>query len=155
MTTIKTGDKAPAFSLPDQDGAEHRLADQKGKWTLLYFYPKDDTPGCTREACALRDSFPEFKKLGIDVFGVSTDSVQSHQKFALKFGLPFTLLADDQKKAVADYGVGAKALGIPLPFPSRTSFLIDPDLTIAKVYDKVKPEEHAQEVLRDLETLRK
>lgn len=155
MTTIKAGDKAPEFSLPDQGGVEHRLADQRGKWTLLYFYPKDDTPGCTKEACALRDNFPEFTRLGIDVFGVSTDTVESHEKFALKFNLPFTLLADDQKKAVAAYGVGTKALGIPLPFPSRTSFLIGPDLTIAKVYDKVKPEEHAQEVLRDLAELKK
>jgi thioredoxin-dependent peroxiredoxin len=151
---LKSGDKAPEFSLPDQGGVEHRLADQKGKWTLLYFYPKDDTPGCTKEACALRDNYPEFAKLGIDVFGVSTDTVVSHEKFALKFNLPFTLLADSAKKVVLAYGVGSKALGIPLPFSSRTSFLIDPELTIAKIYDKVKPEEHAQEVLRDLETLK-
>ena len=152
---IQTGDTAPEFVLPDQSGNEHRLSDHRGEWVLLYFYPKDDTPGCTKEACALRDSFPAFQKLNITVFGVSTDSVQSHGKFALKFLLPFSLLADTQKTVVTAYGVGAKALGIPLPFPSRTSFLINPEGKIARVYDSVKPAEHAEEVLRDIEVLKK
>lgn len=150
---LNVGDKAPEFSLPGNDGREHRLADQKGKWTLLYFYPKDDTPGCTKEACTIRDNYPDFTRLGVDVLGVSTDSIASHDKFAKKHALPFTLLADERKKVVEAYGVGSKVLGIPLPFPSRTSFLIDPDLKIAKIYEKVDPGAHAKEVLEDLRGL--
>ncbi len=96
--SIKINQKAPDFSLPDQDGIKHKLSDYKGKWILLYFYPKDDTPGCTTEACTLRDNFPAFKKLGIQVFGISIDNEKSHKKFADKYQLPFTLLADEDKK---------------------------------------------------------
>lgn len=152
---IKKGMKAPAFSLPDQNGQMHSLADYKGQWVLLYFYPKDDTPGCTKEACTIRDSWPKFKKLGLKVFGVSVDSVKSHGKFVKKYDLPFILLADEDKSIVKKYGVwgkkkfmGREYLGI-----NRTSFLIDPAGKIAKVYENVKPEIHADEVLTDLKAL--
>lgn len=136
---LKQGQKAPTFTLLDQEGKTHTLADYAGQWVLLYFYPKDDTPGCTKEACTIRDAWPKFKKLGIKVFGVSTDSTKSHAKFVDKYDLPFTLLSDEEKKVVEKYGV-----------TSRVSFLIDPKGTIAKIYPNVKPEEHAVEVLQDL-----
>ena len=149
---LKIGDTAPGFTLPDQEGKEHSLSQYKGSWVLVYFYPKDDTPGCTREACALRDHLPKFGRLKALVFGVSADSVASHKKFAQKFKLPFPLLADGEKKVIQAYGVwgekqfmGKKYFGI-----HRSSFLIDPKGKIAKVYEKVKPEVHAEEVLRDL-----
>jgi peroxiredoxin Q/BCP len=136
---IKAGQIAPDFSLPDQNGKEHKLSDYKGKWVLLYFYPKDDTPGCTKEACAIRDNLPDFKKLKTIVLGVSADSVKSHGKFVEKYQLPFTLLADEDKKVIKQYGAW-----------DRTSFLIDPRGKIVKIYEKVKPETHAEEVLMDL-----
>ncbi len=152
---LKVGDTAPAFALQDQSGALHKLSDEKGKWVLVYFYPKDDTPGCTVEACGVRDSWAKFKGKNVQVFGVSADSVQSHGKFAQKFKLPFPLLADPDKKMLAAYGVwgekkfmGKTYLGI-----NRTSFLIDPNGKVAKIYPKVKPAEHAEEVLKDLAEL--
>ena len=155
MTQPKVGDTAPAVSLKDQDGKPHRLSDDKGFWVLLYFYPKDDTPGCTKEACGIRDNFLKFNSNKVKVFGVSADSVESHRKFAEKFKLPFPLLADDQKQVVNAYGVwGEKQfMGKSYQGISRTSFLIDPQGKIAKIYEKVKPEEHAQEVLNDVESL--
>lgn len=149
------GSKAPAFTLPDQNGKEHSLKDYVGTWVLLYFYPKDDTPGCTIEACTIRDQFKDFKKIGAVVLGVSTDSVASHKKFAEKFELPFTLLADEHKEVVGQYGVfGEKKLyGRTYMGTMRTSFLIDPKGKIAKVYEKVKPELHAAEVIADLKAL--
>lgn len=151
------GDPAPDFVLPDQDGRDHRLSDYKGNWVLLYFYPRDDTPGCTKEACAFRDSFPDFGRLEMRVVGISVDSVQSHAKFAAKYELPFTLLSDEGKDVVSQYGVWGKRKFIGKGFEGtqRTSFLIDPNGKIAKVYEKVKPEAHAQQVLKDLEQLRK
>ncbi len=150
MTTIKEGAAAPEFTLPDQDGKTHSLADYKGKWVLLYFYPKDDTPGCTKEACMIRDAFPDFGKLGIAVLGVSIDPPASHKKFAEKHALPFTLLADTEKKAVHAYGVWGKKkfMGREYEGTLRTSFLIDPEGKVAKVYEDVKPETHADEVLK-------
>lgn len=149
---LKVGGKAPSFTLPDQDGKMHSLKDYAGKWVLVYFYPKDDTPGCTKEACALRDTFPSFGKLKATVFGVSADSVASHKKFATKYKLPFTLLADTEKKMITAYDVwqeksmyGRTYMGIV-----RSSFLIDPDGKIAKMYPKVIPEKHAEEVIADL-----
>lgn len=135
--------KAPEFSALDQDGKQHQLADYQGKWLLLYFYPRDNTPGCTKEACALRDKFPDFGKLMATVIGVSTDSVVSHDKFAKKFDLPFTILADTNKEIVKAYEANGWA--------RRVSYLINPDGFIAKIYPKVKPEEHAAQVLKDLE----
>lgn len=149
---LKPGDTAPAFTLPDQGGKEHFLSDYKGQWVLIYFYPKDDTPGCTREACGLRDHFRKFGKLKAQVFGVSADSTASHKKFARKFKLPFPLLADEQKRMIQAYGAwGEKEfMGRSYPGIRRTSFLIDPKGKIALVYEKVKPELHAEEVLKDL-----
>lgn len=149
---LTAGDKAPAFTLADQNNESHSLADYAGKWVLLYFYPKDDTPGCTTEACTLRDNFPKFKKLDCVVLGISTDPVKSHDKFVKKFDLPFTLLADEEKQVVNAFGVWGKKkfMGREYMGTNRVSFLIDPSGTIAKVYDKVKPAEHAEEVLADL-----
>ena len=149
----KVGVEAPAFTLPDQDGKEHSLADYRGKWVLLYFYPKDDTPGCTIEACTIRDQFEDFATIGAIVLGVSTDAVASHKKFAEKFELPFTLLADVNKTVVGMYGVFGekKMMGRAFMGVRRASFLIDPSGKIAKVYENVKPEAHAAEVIADLE----
>lgn len=152
MKKLHEGDIAPDFTLLDQNGITHSLNAEKGKWVLLYFYPKDNTPGCTKQACALRDEFPAFEKLNCTVFGISVDSVISHKKFAEKFSLPFTLLADTGKNVVEAYGVwqkkklaGREYLGIV-----RTSFLINPNRKIAKIYERVNPETHATEVLQDL-----
>ena len=154
---MKKGMKAPTFSLPAQEGQIHTLADHKGQWVLLYFYPKDDTPGCTKEACMIRDSWPKFKKLKLKVFGVSVDSVKSHGKFVKKYDLPFTLLADEDKTLVKEYGVWGKKkfMGREYMGINRMSFLIDPVGKIAKVYEGVKPEVHADEVLADLKALQK
>lgn len=147
--------KAPAFELPDQNGKMHALSDYKGSWVLIYFYPKDDTPGCTKEACMIRDNFPSFKKLDIAVLGISTDSVKSHAKFAEKYELPFTLLADEEKKVVEDYGVWGekKFMGRTYNGTKRMSFLVNPKGMIAKVYEVVRPAEHAEEVLADIKEL--
>ena len=143
---------APDFTLPDQNGNMHSLSDYQSQWVLLYFYPKDDTAGCTKEACAIRDSFPNFRKLKINVLGVSVDSVKSHKKFEEKYELPFTLLADEEKKVVNLYGVWGdkKFMGREYKGTLRTSFLIDPKGRIAKIYENVKPEVHAEKVLNDL-----
>jgi len=152
---LTIGDKAPEFNLPDQKGSLHSLKDQKGKWTLLYFYPKDDTPGCTIEACTIRDNYPAFKKLGITVFGMSADPVKKHEKFSEKYDLPFTLLSDEEKETLEAYGVWGKKkfMGREYMGISRESFLIDPKGKIVKIYEKVKPAQHAEEVLGDLKTL--
>jgi len=154
---FKIGQKALSFTLPDQNGNNHRLSDYKGKWILLYFYPKDDTPGCTKEACGVRDNFPQFKKLNAVVFGISKDSAVKHKKFAEKYQLPFTLLADEDKKVMEKYGVWVKKkfMGREYMGTLRTSFLINPEGKIAKIYENVKPDVHAEEVLKDLEDLRK
>ena len=136
---LKVGQTAPEFTLQDQGGIERSLKEYRGVWAFLYFYPKDATPGCTKEACAIRDDFPDFGAQKARVLGVSTDSVASHKKFAEKYSLPFTLLSDEKKEVVGRYGVS-----------SRTSFLINPEGVIAKIYENVKPEVHAKEVLQDL-----
>ncbi len=148
--TIKEGHIAPEFTLPDQDGKDHALSEYKGHWVLIYFYPKDDTPGCTKEACMIRDAFPDFGKLKIAVLGVSTDPPASHKKFAEKHQLPFTLLADTEKKVVHAYGVWGKKkfMGREYEGTLRTSFLVDPGGKVAKVYEDVKPETHAADVLK-------
>lgn len=151
MTNL-TGKKAPAFSLKDQDGKMHKLSDYTGKTLLLYFYPKDMTPGCTVEAQCFRDRNNEFKKYKVQVLGVSVDSVESHKKFVEKHGLNFPLLSDDKKTVVEKYGVwveksmfGKKYMGI-----RRDSFLIGSDGKIIKHYEKVNPAKHVDEVLKDL-----
>lgn len=153
----KKGTKAKNFTLPDQEGKTHTLKDYAGKWVVLYFYPKDDTPGCTVEACQFRDNFPKFKRSKAVVLGVSADAVKKHAKFVTKYELPFTLLADEEKKVVELYGVWAKKkfMGREYMGILRTSFLIAPDGKIAKVYEDVKPSEHALEVLRDIKELSK
>lgn len=152
---LTIGQLAPKFKLPDQDGKVISLADYFGQWVLLYFYPKDDTPGCTTEACSLRDNLPRFVNIGAAVLGISTDSVESHKKFANKYKLPFTLLADEDKEVVNKYGVWAKKsfMGKKYEGINRTSFLIDPKGKIVKIYEKVKPEKHVAEVLADLKIL--
>jgi peroxiredoxin Q/BCP len=147
---LKEGDKAPDFTANDQDGKTVKLSDYKGKRTVLYFYPKDDTPGCTKEACSFRDADDVFNAKGIKVFGVSTDDEKSHQKFISKYQLPFDLLADTDKKIVNDYGVwGEKSMyGKKYMGTNRKTFLIDENGKIAKVFDKVNVAEHADEVLQ-------
>src|ERR1700704_2106950 len=149
---LKEGDLAPDFTALTNGGGTISLADLKGKNVILYFYPKDDTPGCTKEACAFRDHFAEFKKKGAVVLGVSPDPVKAHDKFVEKFKLPFTLLADEDKKIVADYGVwGEKSfMGRKYMGTHRVTFLIGPDGRIKTIWPKVKPEEHAAEVLQAL-----
>src|SRR5947208_16649553 len=146
---LKEGDAAPDFSVATGGGGKVSLADFKDKNVILYFYPKDDTPGCTKEACAFRDDFAEFKKKGAVVLGVSTDSQKAHAKFVEKYKLPFTLLADEDKSIVKAYGVwGMKTfMGMTLPATRRVTFLIGPDGRIKKIWPKVKPAEHATEVL--------
>ncbi len=152
---LNVGDVAPKFSLPDQNGVVRIVEEFSGKWLLIYFYPKDNTPGCTTEACEIRDAWGEFKKTGAEVVGISTDSVESHKKFGEKHSLPFTILSDTEKKTVEDYEVwGLKSfMGKSFMGTRRTSFLIDPHGKIAKIYENVKPAEHAEEVLRDIQTL--
>jgi peroxiredoxin Q/BCP len=149
---LREGDYAPSFTVLTNGGGKISLADFKGQNVILYFYPKDDTPGCTKEACNFRDGFEEFKKRGAIILGVSPDTVKKHDKFVEKFTLPFPLLADDEKKIAQAYGVwgekmfmGRKYMGV-----HRVTFLIGPDGKIKKIWPKVKPEEHAQEVLAAL-----
>jgi len=145
---LKEGDKAPDFVANDQDGKEVKLADFAGKRVVLYFYPKDDTPGCTKEACSFRDADDVFNAKGIKVLGVSTDSEKSHQKFISKYQLPFDLLADTEKHIVEAYGVwGEKSMyGKKYMGTMRRTFLIE-DGKIVKIFDKVNVAEHADEVL--------
>lgn len=152
---LHAGDIAPDFTLSDQHNQPHALSAYRGKWVLLYFYPKDDTPGCTKEACAFRDHFSAFQQLDLPVFGISVDSVKSHDKFVKKYDLPLTLLADENKEVVRLYGVWEKKMrcGRESEGTNRWSFLIAPDGTIAKIYEKVKPEQHAEDVLRDVAAL--
>ncbi len=153
---LKIGKLAPDFKAPDQDGKTHKLSDYRGRWVLVYFYPKDDTPGCTKEACAIADMMPDFKKLKLQVFGISIDSVKSHKKFEQKYHLPFTLISDEDKKIVGKCDVFGKMkfMGREYMGTFRTSFLIDPKGKIAKIYEQVKPEIHATEVLEDLKKLK-
>lgn len=149
---LKEGDDAPSFSAETSGGGKISLADFKGRNVILYFYPKDDTPGCTKEACAFRDHYEEFKKRGAVVLGVSTDPVKSHDKFVEKYKLPFTLLADEDQKIVQTYGVwGEKTfMGRNYFGTHRVTFLIGPDGRIKKIWPIVKPAEHAQEILAAL-----
>ena len=146
---LKEGDKAPAFEANDQDGNSVKLKDLKGQRVVLYFYPKDDTPGCTKEACSFRDADDVYKSKGIRVLGVSTDNEKSHQKFISKFQLPFDLLADTDKKIVEDYGVwGEKSMyGKKYMGTFRKTFLIDGDGKIVRIFEKVDVAKHADEVL--------
>ncbi len=150
--TLKEGDKAPAFSAVTQGGGNVALKDFKGKHVILYFYPKDNTPGCNKEACGFRDLHKKFEKKDAVVIGVSIDPVKSHDKFVEKFNLPFTLLSDEDKKIVNAYGVWGrkKFMGREFDGTHRVTFLIDPNGRIQKIWPKVKAETHAAEVLAEL-----
>ena len=152
---LKAGQKAPAFSLPNQDGNVVSLSQFKGKKVVLYFYPKDDTPGCTKESCAFRDGMDEIRESGAVVLGVSGDSVDSHKKFAKKFNLNFPLLSDERKTVLQEYGVwkekslyGRKFMGI-----ERTTFIIDEQGKIDDIFQKVKVDRHLEEVLGELDIM--
>lgn len=152
---LEVGDKAPSFKLKNQDGETVTLSELKGKSIVLYFYPKDDTSGCTKEACNFRDEFPKFKKIKAEIIGISADSVKSHKKFAEKYDLPFDLLSDESKDVVEKYGVwqeksmyGKKYMGIV-----RTTFIIDAAGKIRKIFPKVKVDKHNQEVMEALKEL--
>jgi len=147
----KVGQAAPDFNLPDQDGKQHKLADYSGKWLVLYFYPKDDTPGCTQEACAFRDDLHLLTALGAEVAGVSLDDSSSHATFAKKYHLPFPLLADSSSDVAARYGVLFN-LGL-FKVAKRYTFLINPQGKISKVYDKVETSRHSKEIIDDLKLL--
>lgn len=144
---LQSGSKAPTFSAKDQNGKTRKLTDFKGKWLVLYFYPKDFTSGCTKEACSFRDNYSELNKLAT-IVGISADSTQSHKKFSKQHKLPFFLLSDPERKIIKDYG--AKT-GI---FARRFTYLIDPMGNIAKIYKTVKPNVHAQQVLIDISKLK-
>ncbi|GEM86823.1 thioredoxin-dependent thiol peroxidase [Meiothermus granaticius] len=149
---VHPGDPAPSFSLPDQNGKIHHLSDYKGKWVVLYFYPKDDTPGCTKEACSFRDERGRLEEMGAVVLGVSADDVESHGKFHGKYGLNFPLLADPTAQTIQRYGAWGKknTFGREYEGVLRQTFLIDPQGRVAKVWEKVSPEGHALEVAEAL-----
>jgi len=155
MSLPAVGDPAPEFALPDETGAIHRLSDQRGRWTVLYFYPTDDTPGCTVEACEFRDNNQTINERGADVWGISPQGAASKRAFREKFGLPFNLLADEGHHVADTYGtwVEKKNYGKTYWGTARTTFLIGPDGRIERVWPKVKPEGHAGEVLAALDEL--
>lgn len=148
--------KASGFKLQDQDGKEHQLSDYLGNWVVLYFYPKDDTPGCTKEACNFRDTISEIQKLGAVVLGISKDSIKSHKKFAEKYHLNFQILSDESKVVIKAYDAWGlkKFMGREFEGTFRKSFLINPKGEIIKEYPKVNPTQHATEVITDLKKLR-
>jgi len=148
---LMEGSDAPAFNLQDQNGDWHTLAEYRGQWLAIYFYPKDDTPGCTTEACSFRDNIYAFRAIGAAVVGISVDDVESHKEFSEKFKIPFTLLADSEHTTATAYGVLKDYKRMKLA--SRQSFLVDPDGKIAKHYADVNPDDHTDEVLADIETL--
>ena len=149
--SVAVGQPAPEFELPDQTGQLHSLEDYRDQWVVLYFYPKDQTPGCTTEACEFRDDIFAFRDANAQILGVSFDDVESHQKFAEEYNLPFPLLADVKGKAADAYGVRTRMFGMKVA--KRQTFLIDPTGTLVKHYKKVEPETHSDEVLADLESL--
>lgn len=151
-TAVAEGQPAPDFTLRDQEGKPVTLSEQRGKWVVLYFYPKDDTPGCTKEACSFRDNLTAIQQLGARILGVSVDSVESHKKFAEKFKLNFPILADDRQEVTAKYGVLTSFMGMKLA--RRSTVIIDPLGIVRKIFPSVKPEDHALEIHRALVELR-
>ena len=143
---IEEGQPAPDFELESDSGETVKLSDLRGKPVVLYFYPRDDTPGCTRQAFGIRDSWGEFQRAGAEVFGISTDSQASHQRFKAKYSLPFTLLADPEQKLAEPYGVGQEGKSSY----ERSTFVIDADGNVAKIMRRVKPDQHAEQVLAAL-----
>ena len=148
---VAVGEPAPEFELPDQVGQLHSLEDYRDRWVVLYFYPKDETPGCTTQACEFRDNIFAFRALNAQILGVSLDDVESHKAFADNHNLPFPLLADTEGATADLYGVKTRMMGWTVA--KRQTFLIDPDGNIARHYEKVDPDEHSAEVLADLESL--
>ena len=146
------GTMAPAFRLQDQNGDWHALSDYRGKWVVLYFYPKDKTSGCTTQACELRDNIFAFRKIGATILGISVDDVASHKEFAEMHSLPFTILADSTKKTATDYGVLVKMM-VVFEVAQRDTFIIDPDGRIAQHWAKVNPQGHSEMVLKELAEL--
>lgn len=146
--SITEGDPAPGFELIDQNGDLHSLEDYRDQWVILYFYPKDDTPGCTTEACEFRDSIFKYRKLGCQVLGISLDDQASHREFAEKYSLPFPILADTEGTTADAYGVKSKMFGMTMA--KRQSFLINPDGYVARHYQNVDPDDHSEQVLADL-----
>ena len=151
--SIEEGIKAPDFVLQDENGKDHKLSEYRGTPVLLYFYPKDDTPGCTKEACNFRDDYSLYQEAGVVILGVSPDSPEKHTKFREKYSLPFSLLADEEHKVAELYGVWAlkKSFGREYFGIVRTTFLISPDGLITKIFKKVRPAEHSAEVLEALD----
>lgn len=149
--------KAPEFNLPDENNNFHKLSDYLGKWVVLYFYPKDDTPGCTAEACSFRDKLADLKKYGVEILGVSKDSVKSHKKFSEKYYLNFPILSDESLVTIKAYGAYGekKFMGKTFEGVLRVTFLIDKKGFIEKKYEKVSPKEHAKEILDDIKELEK
>lgn len=154
---LKIGRKAPAFSLPDQNNETHTLKQYAGSWVLLYFYPKDDTPGCTKEACMIADVYKDFKRMKVTVLGVSKDTSKSHKKFADKYNLPFTLLSDPAMEMMNTYGafIEKKMYGKTVRGTKRISYLINPEGKIANSYPDVDPANHALQLLKDIKMLQK
>ncbi len=153
MAKISAGLNVPDFTLPSTDGKMISPLDFRGKWTILYFYPKDDTSGCTKEACNFRDKMSEYRKRHVEIYGISADSMESHHKFVDKNSLPFPLLSDTEHEVLEDFGVwveksmyGKTYMGV-----SRTTVLVDPDGRIAKIFEDVKPDEHSREILSYLD----
>jgi peroxiredoxin Q/BCP len=151
MADIGPGQPAPEFRLQDQHGEWHTVEQHRGKWITLYFYPKDDTPGCTKEACEFRDNIFAYDDLGAIILGISLDDTASHEAFAEKYSLPFSILADTEKKTAIDYGVYTKIANFEMA--RRETFLLNPDGIIVKHYAKVSPASHSEEVLADLREL--
>lgn len=149
---LSAGQKAPEFELLDNEGNTHKLSDYRGQTIVVYFYPKDDTPGCTKEACAFRDTYADFKEAGVDIIGISPDSEKSHSKFIQKYELPFTLLSDTDHKICEAFGVWGlkKYMGREYEGVYRTTFIIGPDGVVKRVFENVKPADHSQEVLAEV-----
>ena len=150
---LQVGQLAPPFALKDQAGNIHRLSDYAGKWLVVYFYPRDDTPGCTREACRFRDDIARLQELGVALLGISLDGAESHRRFADKFKLPFPLLADDGGSVARTYNAYRSLLFLRLA--RRHSFIIDPTGHIARIYRKVDPNVHSAEVIADIQQLQR
>ncbi len=153
---LPIGMQAPEFNLPDHNGKNHNITQYRGSWVVVYFYPKDDTPGCTKEACSFRDHFEVLKAQGIVVLGISKDTQASHKKFTEKYNLNFTLLSDTEGEVIKKYEAWGekKMMGKTYEGILRITYILDPQGIIRKVYEQVKPDDHAQEILTDINALR-
>jgi len=150
---LSVGQEAPKFELLDNEGNLHKLSDYRGQTIVVYFYPKDDTPGCTKEACSFRDTYADYKQAGVEIIGISPDSEKSHSRFIQKYELPFTLLSDPDHKVCEAFGVWGlkKYMGREYEGVFRTTFIIGPDGIIKRVFENVKPADHSQEVLAEVQ----